>query len=177
MGRRRSSWETISAGLKLKTCLMASPIFSSGAFPYRNNRRKYSSGEDTRLRKRLESPLGQPIRRRRRLAPTAHVGSGTVNLAGILAGEGASTVSSPTSVSVDDDFTTGQAGISLRSSNHKPPGRVDQVLSGIIDELGRQGRLMISEMIKLRMVSLSASAAAGWIPRRFRSRPSARLRT
>ena len=48
---------------------------------------------------------------------------------------------SPTTVGVDDDFAPGEAGITLRSPNHEPSRRVDQVLSGIIDELGRKGGL------------------------------------
>ena len=87
-------------------------------------------------------------------------------------------MSSPTSVSVDDDFTTGQAGISLRSSNHKPPGRVDQVLSGIIDELGRQGRLDDIGNDKITNgVIVGVRGMLGGYHDAFRSRPSARLRT
>lgn len=42
-----------------------------------------------------------------------------MHLGGVLAGEGASSVGSPAAVGVNDDLAASQAGISVRSANHK----------------------------------------------------------
>ena len=52
--------------------------------------------------------------------PTSGVCGGPVDLGKVLSGEGASTVSSPSTIGVDDYLTTGETGITLRPANDKP---------------------------------------------------------
>lgn len=49
--------------------------------------------------------------------PTGKVGSGTIDLGEILSGESTTTVSSPSTVCVDDDLAASQTGITLWSTN------------------------------------------------------------
>ena len=56
---------------------------------------------------------------------TAGVGSGTVNLRGVLAGEGAAAVRAVAAVRVDDDLSAGQAGITVGAADDEIAGGVD----------------------------------------------------
>lgn len=49
--------------------------------------------------------------------PSSNVGSGTVNLGVVLSRESTTTVSTPTTVGVDNDLATSQTGITLRSTD------------------------------------------------------------
>jgi len=70
--------------------------------------------------------------------PTASVGGGSIDLGGILSGEGTSSVGTPSSVGVNDDLTSGEAGISLGSSNDEFSRGVDVEVAGftIVDGKG-----------------------------------------
>ena len=57
--------------------------------------------------------------------PATDVGSGTINLGEILSGESTTTVSTPTTIGIDDNLTAGQTGITLRSTNDEAAGRLD----------------------------------------------------
>ena len=57
--------------------------------------------------------------------PASDVGGGSVDLGEILAGEGATTVSTPTTVGVDDDLAASQTSISLGSANDEKAGGLD----------------------------------------------------
>ncbi len=69
------------------------------------------------------------------------IGSRTVDLGRILAGERATTVTRPAAVGVDDDLATGQAAIAHRAADHELAGRVDVELGALVQPLGRQHRL------------------------------------
>jgi hypothetical protein len=49
--------------------------------------------------------------------PAANVGSGAIDLGEILAGEGTTTVGTPTTVGVDNDLAAGQTSITLGTTN------------------------------------------------------------
>ena len=51
---------------------------------------------------------------------TCRIGSGPVNLCGILSGEAAAAVSSDAAVGINDYLSAGQAGIALRSADNEP---------------------------------------------------------
>jgi hypothetical protein len=53
--------------------------------------------------------------------PSSGISGGTIDLSGVLAREGASSVGSPPSVGVDDDLATSETGITVRSSNNEAP--------------------------------------------------------
>lgn len=57
--------------------------------------------------------------------PAADVGSGTVDLGEVLAGEGTTTVSTPATVGVDDDLTASETGITLGTADDEETGRLD----------------------------------------------------
>ena len=58
---------------------------------------------------------------------TGSVCSRTVYFSWILAGEGAAAVARIAAVRVDDNFTTGETGVSLRSTDDETAGRVYKV--------------------------------------------------
>lgn len=49
--------------------------------------------------------------------PASDVSGGTVDLGVILAGEGTTTVGTPTTVGVDNDLTAGETGVTLRTTD------------------------------------------------------------
>jgi hypothetical protein len=51
--------------------------------------------------------------------PAAEVGGRPINLGEVLAGEGATAMSTPATVGVDDDLTTSQTGVALRTTNYE----------------------------------------------------------
>ena len=66
----------------------------------------------------------------------AHVGSGAIDLRGILSGEGATTVAAHSAVGIDDDLATSKTGIPLRASDHETSGWVDEELGLLRQHLG-----------------------------------------
>ena len=73
--------------------------------------------------------------------PTGGVGGRTIDLGGVLSGEGSSSVGSPSTVSVDDDLTAGEAGISVGSSNDEAARGVQVVDGLVVKELLGDDRL------------------------------------
>ena len=59
--------------------------------------------------------------------PAGEVRSGSIDLREILAGESTATVSTPSSVGVDNDLPAGETGITLGSTNDEESGRLDLV--------------------------------------------------
>jgi hypothetical protein len=66
--------------------------------------------------------------------PSTNVGSGSVDLGEILAGEGTTTVGTPTTVGVDNDLSAGQTGITLGTTNDEEARGLD-VVDGLIAEV------------------------------------------
>ena len=56
-----------------------------------------------------------------------HVSGRSVHLGGILSAERTTTMSTPATVGIDNDFAACQAGITVRSPDDKPSGWVDVV--------------------------------------------------
>ena len=82
-----------------------------------------NSSAETSADKRLSNPSGG-------------VGSRSVDLGVILAGEGSTTVGAPTSVSVNDDLTASQTGVRLRTANNEAARRLDVVDCVVVKHLG-----------------------------------------
>jgi len=70
--------------------------------------------------------------------PTAHVGRRAVNLRRIFAGERAATVTTPTTVGIDDDLTAGETGVALRATDDELAGGVDEELGLLGEQLRGQ---------------------------------------
>jgi hypothetical protein len=64
--------------------------------------------------------------------PAREVGSRTVDLGVVLAGEGTTTVGSPTTVGVDDDLAASETGITLGSTDDEKTRGLDLLLLGYI---------------------------------------------
>mmetsp|Transcript_26068 Transcript_26068/g.55860 ORF Transcript_26068/g.55860 Transcript_26068/m.55860 type:complete len:308 (-) Transcript_26068:157-1080(-) len=63
--------------------------------------------------------------------PAGGVGRGPIDLGGVLSTEGASPVCAPSTVGIDDDFSSRQTGIPVRSSDHESSGWVE-VVNGVL---------------------------------------------
>ena len=59
---------------------------------------------------------------------TGCIGSGTVHLGAVLAGKRAAAVTCITAVGIHNNLTSGQAAVSLGSSNHKTSGGINEEL-------------------------------------------------
>ena len=69
---------------------------------------------------------------------TGRIGTGPVDLGRVLAGKSAAPVVSETSVSITDDFSAGQAGITLGPTNYKTARGVDQDPGLAVEQIARQ---------------------------------------
>ena len=67
---------------------------------------------------------------------TGHVGGRTVDLGGVLAGEGAAAVTAHAAVGVDDDLAASEAGVAHGPADDEAAGWVDVVLGVGVEELG-----------------------------------------
>ena len=65
--------------------------------------------------------------------PAAHVGGAAVHFRRVLAREGTTAVTAHAAVAIDDDFTTGEAAVALRTADDEFAGRVDEIL-GVLGE-------------------------------------------
>ena len=54
--------------------------------------------------------------------PASEIGSGSIDLAVILAGESTTSVGTPATVGIDDDLAAGQTGVTLRTANDEEAG-------------------------------------------------------
>ena len=72
---------------------------------------------------------------------TGHVRGRAIDLAWVFTRERAAAVTAHTTVGVDDDLATGQAGVTLRATNHEATRRVDEILDRRVEELSRDGLL------------------------------------
>mmetsp|Transcript_10218 Transcript_10218/g.21084 ORF Transcript_10218/g.21084 Transcript_10218/m.21084 type:complete len:247 (+) Transcript_10218:79-819(+) len=89
---------------------------------------------------RLDNGLGHP---------TAGVGSRSVNLGRILSGESTSTMGTPSTVSINDNLTSGQTGITLGSTDDELSRGVDvKVACGTV--VNAQGRVSTLELDALQ---------------------------
>jgi hypothetical protein len=61
--------------------------------------------------------------------PSSKVGSGTIDFGVIFAGESTATVSSPTTIGVDDDLAACQASITLRAADNEESRRLNLLRS------------------------------------------------
>jgi len=65
------------------------------------------------------------------------VGSRAIDLSGVLAGVGTSTMGAPTTVGVDNNLSSGNTSVSSGTSDIELAGGVDDVLSSFLEELSR----------------------------------------
>ena len=57
--------------------------------------------------------------------PTSEIGSRSINLGVIFAGESSTSVSTPSAISIDDDLSPGQTGVTLGATDDEQAGRLD----------------------------------------------------
>jgi len=90
------------------------------------------------IRKLNASTLGKSGGNKGLGHPTASVGGGPINIGRILSGEGSASVGSPSAVGINDDLTSGEAGISLGSSDDELSGGVQVyvALLAFVDGIG-----------------------------------------
>jgi hypothetical protein len=79
-----------------------------------------------------------------------------IDLARVLAREGAAAVAGVAAVGVDDDLAAGEARVALRTADDEPARRVDVDLGLVGHELGRDDRL--DDQLADRLLERSASA-------------------
>jgi len=68
--------------------------------------------------------------------PPGSIGCTTIDLSWVLSGEGSTSVGAPSSVCVDDDLTTGKAGVTMWATTGKASAGVEMVDGVLIDVLG-----------------------------------------
>lgn len=73
--------------------------------------------------------------------PTGSISSRAIDLGGVLAGEGTTTVSTPTTVAVNNDLAASQTSITLRTTDDEATRGVQVVDSLIVEVLGGDGGL------------------------------------
>lgn len=73
--------------------------------------------------------------------PAGDVSGGAIDLGVILAGESTTTVSTPSTVGVDDDLTAGKTGVTLGSTDDEAARGLDVVDGAIIQKVGRDDLL------------------------------------
>lgn len=73
--------------------------------------------------------------------PTSSVGSGTIDLGGILTREGSTTVGTPTTIGINDDLAAGQTSITVRTTDDETTRRVQVVDGLLVEVLSRDDRL------------------------------------
>ena len=71
----------------------------------------------------------------------------------VLAGEGAAAMSSPSSVSVDNDFSACEAGVSLWTSNDESAGRLKMVNRVFVDQMRWNDR--VDDLTKIATLTIS----------------------
>lgn len=78
--------------------------------------------------------------------PSSSVGGRSVNLGPVLTGEGTTTVSTPTTVGVDNDLSASETGITLRTANDKSAGRLDVVDNSVVKKV--LGDNLLDDLLK-----------------------------
>lgn len=78
--------------------------------------------------------------------PSSSVGGRSVDLGPVLTGEGTTTVSTPTTVGVDNDLSASETGVTLRTTNNKSAGRLDVVDNTIVKEV--LGDNLLDDLLK-----------------------------
>jgi hypothetical protein len=97
------------------------------------NKDRKRVGDTNRVRKLDQDTLAKSLGDQGLGDPASGVGSGTVDLGGILSRKGTSSVGSPSSVSINNNLTSSQTGISMGSSNNEATRGVQ-----VVDSVGVQ---------------------------------------
>ena len=129
----------MARGERSKTFVTAAAIASSPtlAVPKVSTRTETGSGTPDRIGEfefaAIREPGGDDI-----LGHVAgHVGGRSVDLRGVLAGEGAAAVPAHAAIAVHDDLATGKSRVACRSSDDEAPRRVDEVARFRVEEARR----------------------------------------
>lgn len=77
-----------------------------------------------------ESTLAEAVRDERLSNPSSSVGSGSVDLSGVFAREGTTTVTTPTTIGVDDDLTSSETSITVGTTDGERTRGI-QVVDGV----------------------------------------------
>merc|ERR1712061_420274 len=105
------------------------------------NKKRQRLGHTDCIRELHQSPLAQATLHNRFGHLSADIGRRSVDFGGILAGKRAATMSSPTSICVDDDLTACQPSITLWTTDDELAGRVDVKVRVV--PVQSQGRLSV----------------------------------
>ncbi len=70
--------------------------------------------------------------------PATHVGGAAIHFGRIFAGEGTTTVTAHAAVAIDDDFTAGEAAVTLRTANDELASRIDEIFGVLREHVLRQ---------------------------------------
>ena len=73
--------------------------------------------------------------------PAGGVGGRAIDLGGILAGEGTTTVGTPATVGIDDDLAAGETGVTLGTTDGEAAGGVQPVDGLVVDHVSGEGGL------------------------------------
>jgi len=88
-----------------------------------------------------QTSLAEAVGNQRLGDPSGSVGSRSVDLGWILSREGTASMTTPSSVGIDNDLSSSKTGISAGSSDHKRARRVQVVDSLIVNQVLREGWL------------------------------------
>ena len=69
---------------------------------------------------------------------TRHVAGRAVDLARVLAREGAAAMTAVAAVGIDDNFASGQSAIAMRSADDEAAGRIDVIDGRLVEILRRE---------------------------------------
>ena len=91
--------------------------------------------------------------------PAAHVGGAAVDFGGVFAGEGTTAVTAHAAVAVDDDFTAGEARVTLRTADDEFAGGVDEVLGVLGQHVLRQD--LLDDLLNAEFFDLGMADVGG----------------
>ena len=93
--------------------------------------------------------------------PTGEVCGGTVDLGGVLTGEGTAPVTGITAIGVDDNLASSQTGVALGAADYKFTGGVDQIFGIILQELS--GEVLANDFLDAECFDLFVSNVCGML--------------
>jgi len=91
--------------------------------------------------------------------PAAHVGGAAVHFRRVLAREGTTAVTAHAAVAIDDDFTTGEAAVALRTADDEFAGRVDEILGVLGEHVLRKD--LLDDLLDAELLDLGVAHVSG----------------
>ncbi len=91
--------------------------------------------------------------------PATHVGSAAIHFGRVFAGEGTTTVTAHAAVAIDDDFTAGEAAVTLRTANDELASRIDEILGVLGEHVLRQD--FLDDLLDAELLDLGVAHVSG----------------